>query len=60
MAGATKDVAVPLAAVVMVAPAENEDVEAGANQTLLAALEELTIVTVAPPWADSAEAKTVF
>ena len=54
------DVAVPLAAVVIVAPAENEDVEAGANQTLLVALEELTIVTVALPWADTAEAKTVF
>ena len=54
------DVAVPLAAVVIVAPAENVVVDAGANQTLLAALEELTIVTVAPPWADTAEAKTVF
>ena len=54
------DVAVPLAAVVIVAPAENVVVDAGANQTLLAALEELTIDTVALPWADTAEAKTVF
>ena len=52
------EVAVP-PAVVIVAPAEKEVVPEGANQTLLEAVPEETIVTVAPPILVTEAAKTV-
>ena len=52
-------VAVPLDALVMVAPSAKVVVPAGANQTLLVASPELTMVTVAPPFLVTLAAKTV-